>query len=229
MPDNSFETIFFDAGNTLVQFDFCLFENTLKSLGIHYDRVRFEAAHWEAQKALGAWAKTIDSHEARCRKANRVWFEKGGVPENRVEEALNLLSDHPERHRFWSALPKETIPALKELKKRGYRLAVVSNAEGTIEEIMINLGLRPFFETVVDSHLVGFDKPDPKIFEIALERVKGTAAKTIHVGDLYEVDVVGARRAGITPVLFDPNGMYPEVDDCRKISSLLDLVRGALF
>jgi putative hydrolase of the HAD superfamily len=67
------------------------------------------------------------------------------------------------------------------------------------------------------------EKPDPRLFEIALERSSADAATTIHVGDLYQVDVVGARAAGIRGVLLDENGLYDGVD-CPRVQSLAELV-----
>ena len=67
------------------------------------------------------------------------------------------------------------------------------------------------------------EKPDPRFFEIALTRSGARRESTIHVGDLYEVDVVGARAAGITPVLLDAAGLYPDAD-CDRVRSLGDLV-----
>lgn len=219
------QVIFFDSGNTLVQFDFELFARELKVLGIDIVMPQFKAAHWEAQKNLGAWATTIASHAERCRKANRQWFETGGIPRDRIEEALELIFEHPEAHRFWSALPKETPMALQRLADKGFRLGVISNSEGKVAQIMKELRLAHFFETIVDSFLVGVDKPDPKIFHIGLDRLGVAPAEAMYVGDLYEVDVIGARRAGLTPVLYDPHNMYPEKSDCRKITSLMELGR----
>jgi putative hydrolase of the HAD superfamily len=78
------------------------------------------------------------------------------------------------------------------------------------------------FDLVFDSHQEGVEKPDPRYFQIALDRSGAEAAGTIHVGDLYHVDVVGARAAGITPVLFDVADLYPDAD-CRRVRSLTQL------
>jgi putative hydrolase of the HAD superfamily len=76
---------------------------------------------------------------------------------------------------------------------------------------------------VFDSHREGVEKPDPRYFAIALAQSGAKAEETIHVGDLYYVDVAGARGAGITPVLFDVADLYPEAD-CLRVRSLNDLV-----
>jgi putative hydrolase of the HAD superfamily len=76
---------------------------------------------------------------------------------------------------------------------------------------------------VLDSQVEKVEKPDPRFFEIALERSGARPETTIHVGDLYEVDVRGARAAGITPVLLDAAGLYPDAD-CTRVHSLPELV-----
>ena len=82
---------------------------------------------------------------------------------------------------------------------------------------------------IFDSHDEGVEKPDPRFFQIALERSGADAATTMHVGDLYHVDVAGARAAGLTPALLDVGDLYPECD-CLRVRSLTELVetfRGA--
>ncbi len=102
-------------------------------------------------------------------------------------------------------------------------LTVVSNANGTLCAHMERLGLARLVDCVLDSYDLGVEKPDPRLFEIALERSRADRDTTIHVGDLYEVDVLGARAAGIRGVLLDEAGLYEDVD-CPKVRSLSDLV-----
>ena len=83
-------------------------------------------------------------------------------------------------------------------------------------------GLAPFFDAAVDSHDVGVEKPDPRIFGIALGRVAAQPAEAAHVGDMYHIDVVGARAAGVTPVLIDPLDLQPAAD-CARVRSLTEL------
>jgi putative hydrolase of the HAD superfamily len=104
----------------------------------------------------------------------------------------------------------------------GLQLVVVSNADGKIEQLLENQQLRSYFDVVVDSHKVGAEKPDPRIFQIALERSGATPEKTLHVGDMYNFDVVGARSAGIHALLLDPYSDWQDVD-CERLPDLLTL------
>jgi putative hydrolase of the HAD superfamily len=90
----------------------------------------------------------------------------------------------------------------------GLRAAVVSNSDGRAEEALAASGVRDGHEFVVDSHRVGFEKPNPRIFTIALQRMNIRAPRALYVGDIVCVDVRGARAAGMHVVLIDPYRDY---------------------
>ena len=111
-------------------------------------------------------------------------------------------------------------PALAALSDRGLRLVVVSNANGRLKHLFDRVDLTKWFDHVLDSHEWGVEKPDPRLFQLALEQSRADASRTVHVGDLYHVDVMGARRAGLREgVLFDMAGLYDDVD-CPRVTSL---------
>ncbi len=98
-------------------------------------------------------------------------------------------------------------PALAALRERGLKLVVVSNANGRLKHLFDRVDLTKWFDHVLDSHEWGVEKPDPRLFQLALEQSRAEASRTVHVGDLYHVDVVGARQAGLREgVLFDHGG-----------------------
>jgi putative hydrolase of the HAD superfamily len=101
-------------------------------------------------------------------------------------------------------------------------LAAVSNANGTVQVLFDRLGFTPLFEVVLDSRVEGVEKPDPAIFRLALERLGEEAGASLHVGDFYHVDVLGARAAGVRPVLVDEAGLYAGAD-CPRVRSLAEL------
>ena len=112
---------------------------------------------------------------------------------------------------------------LAGLRARGIATGVVSNADGRVEAMLGALGLAPHLEVVLDSHLEGVEKPDPEIFRRALARLDRPAARTLYVGDIYSIDALGARAAGLTPVLLDPLGGYADAD-CATIARLPELL-----
>jgi FMN phosphatase YigB (HAD superfamily) len=88
---------------------------------------------------------------------------------------------------------------------------------------MERLGLTARVDMILDSHDEGVEKPDPRFFEIALARSGARKETTIHIGDLYYVDVIGARNAGLRGVLLDEADLRPDAD-CPRLQSLAALV-----
>jgi putative hydrolase of the HAD superfamily len=117
--------------------------------------------------------------------------------------------------------------ALQMLRGAGLSLVVVSNSDGTVEDGLRAGGLRPLLHGVIDSAVVGAEKPDPAIFRHALDLVGSRPDRTLHVGDLFSVDVLGARAAGLHAVLLDPYGDWDDVD-CPVATDLHALAHALL-
>lgn len=122
-----------------------------------------------------------------------------------AERALGRLRDTFRRREAWE-IYDDVVPALDALRRNGVRLGVVSNWDSRLPDLLRMLGLAEYFETIVVSHLEGLEKPDPAIFERALERMGGRARQALYVGDRPEVDLVGARAAGMDAVIVDRSG-----------------------
>ena len=148
---------------------------------------------------------------------------RAGVHEEHREELIDALWEAHQRVGLWTVAVERGPRTVRELKRRGYRLAVVSNAEGNVERDLDAAGYRRAFGAVLDSHVVGIEKPDPAIFALALERIGASADRSIYVGDVPAVDVAGARAAGISPVLLDRHGAFPDVD-APRISAIEELL-----
>ncbi len=119
-------------------------------------------------------------------------------------------------------LHPDAIPTLQRLRGAGIALGVISNFEAWLEHLLEAVGVTEFFPVRVISGVEGVEKPDPRIFEIALERLGVSAAESVYVGDHPFFDVEAAAGAGLFPVLIDRRGRYPDVD-CVRIVSLEDL------
>ena len=127
---------------------------------------------------------------------------------------LSLQQDLVKRvrqSRNWNQPKPGTREVLLRLGQR-YRLGVISNADGHIEEMLRQCGLADCFLNFTDSGLVGVEKPDPLIFHIAFERMGCAAAESLYVGDIYSVDYQGATAVGMQSVLLDAAGVYRETD-----------------
>jgi len=121
----------------------------------------------------------------------------------------------------WTLVDPAAAPTLRRLRE-AYRLAVISNADGHIDRVLQQAGLDRYFDGVFDSGTVGYEKPDPRIFQTAMKQMDAVSGQSVYVGDVYAIDYLGATRAGMKPVLLDPNGVYGDWDVAR-ITSLSEL------
>jgi REG-2-like HAD superfamily hydrolase len=117
----------------------------------------------------------------------------------------------------------DSVPTLILLKKRGFKLGLISNVDKKIDEVYQSLGLLEHLDFVVTSHEAGCDKPDPRIFMAALEKAGVNPDEAIYVGDQYHLDVVGARNAGIKPILIDRYDWFDDINDCPRIKRLSEI------
>jgi HAD superfamily hydrolase (TIGR01549 family) len=120
------------------------------------------------------------------------------------------------------ALYPDAEPTLIRLRADTYSLGVISNAPADTGRVVDVLGISRYFDTVVISGAVGYSKPNPEIFRIALRDLEVNPAEALHVGDVYEADVVGARNAGVEGILIDRNGARPGLD-CPQVKSLSEI------
>ena len=120
-------------------------------------------------------------------------------------------------------LDREAIPVLEELRRRGYKIGLVSNWDGTLAATCGELGLSPLVDFIGDSQVFGQTKPAPAFFLHVLEQLEVAPEAAFHVGDDYDTDVEGARAAGIVPVLIDILGCHDRACDYR-VAGLHDVL-----
>lgn len=117
----------------------------------------------------------------------------------------------------------DVLPTLKTLKEQRLTLGLLTNLDRDMKPVCLKLGLEPYLDFIVTSGEVGADKPHPPIFMAALQRAGVNAPEAVHVGDQYQTDIIGARGAGIAPILIDRYDLYPEITDCPRIHRLPEL------
>jgi putative hydrolase of the HAD superfamily len=145
-----------------------------------------------------------------------------GIPSTACPEIFKRLQAEHRQRNLWEEPIPGTYEALKTLQSMGLRLAVVSNADGRVAQLLESVDLAAPFEQIFDSEILGIEKPDPGIFQSVLNTLRLRPEEVIHVGDLYHVDVLGARAAGIHPFLVDPTGKHP-FGDCDRVRDLQEL------
>lgn len=119
-------------------------------------------------------------------------------------------------------VPDGVFPTLSTLKKLGYRLGLVSNRSQPMNELVDELGLSGYFELILTAGEVGWYKPDPRLLRYAAEQLQADPSESVYIGDNFYADVLGARAAGMTPVLIDPGGIYDDAD-CLVIEDIGDV------
>ncbi len=141
-----------------------------------------------------------------------------------------LQSEHSLFAASAAMLYDDTVPTLEHLRDAGFKLAIVSNWDTPLDPLTERLGIAHYFDIIVASHdtRVLSAKPDPHIFNYTLAAVDVSAAEAVHVGDTYEADIVGARNAGIRPILIDRDGTQTGKWDetIRSLSELPKLLSG---
>jgi len=219
------QTVFLDAGGVLIFPNWTRISDALARQGISVEASALAAAEPHArlvlddQKVVGA---TND--------ASRGWLffdlilERAGITlSESTKAALAELHEYHVANNLWELVPDGVRPALTAMREHGLKLTIVSNANGTLRAHLARIGLDRYVDCVLDSCDEQVEKPDPRLFEIALERSGARKESTIHVGDLYNIDIVGARNAGLRAVLLDETNLRTNAD-CPRVRSLAELV-----
>jgi HAD superfamily hydrolase (TIGR01549 family) len=219
------ETVFLDAGGVLVNPNWERVAEAMGHHGVAVSAAALAAAEPHAKRRLDTGqAIQATSDSARGWLYFNLVLERAGVTLSEgTEAALRELAEYHSHYNLWESVPAEVPGALDRLRASGRRLVVVSNANGTLRAHFARLGLADRFDVLVDSCDEGVEKPDPRIFQLALERAGARAETTLHAGDFYHVDVVGARAAGLEAWLVDAAGLYAD-HDVPRVSSLSALV-----
>jgi putative hydrolase of the HAD superfamily len=211
----------FDAGQTLVELDTEMLAARCAERGLSVAAAALDAA------LPGAWRE----HErAVAAGARHPWKElmaavlRGARADAAAVPAVVdwLFEQQPTRNLFRRAIAgmRELV---EDLHRRGVPMAVVSNSEGRLEELLDELGWSRWFVAIADSGRLGIVKPDPAIFRWAIQRLGVPAAEVCHVGDSRGADVDGALAAGMRAIWFGPAAhdlADPRVAACADATAL---------
>jgi putative hydrolase of the HAD superfamily len=124
-----------------------------------------------------------------------------GTPADRVDPLVRWLWDEQPRKNLWRAPIPDMVALARELTARGARVAVLSNSEGRLAELLAEIGVADAFAAIVDSGRVGIAKPDRRIFDHTLAAL-GATGPGIHIGDSWPADIAGALGAGWRAIWF---------------------------
>ncbi len=194
------------------------------------DQDRIRAMRWEYHY----WAASADLRDdliAHAADTDNFWIEYsrrrlialGASPEWAREHAPQTSAHMGEMYKPESIVPEDVRRMLPALRAAGYVMAVISNRDRPFQDTLDSHGLSEYFPYSLAGGEVGIYKPEPGIFDYALQKLRLTASESVYVGDNYFADIVGAHRAGLVPVLYDPNHIFPEAG-CLTIRSFDELL-----
>lgn len=229
-------TIFFDAGFTLIRPypsipEICY--NICHQLSLHVDLSQIEQ-QMEAMEESYFRRTTIDRHTWADEQAiTSFWINyyidllRPFVREHdevRLHKLAININEEFEKHTSWNTYP-DVYETLETLRTQGYSLGVISDWGISLGPILRNLHLTPYFDCLLISATTRHAKPSPMLYDRALQRANAIPDYTLHIGDSYVNDVIGARSVGMTPILLDRRGKLTEKNvDCLLIHSLTDVL-----
>jgi putative hydrolase of the HAD superfamily len=222
--------VFFDVGNTLL--------HPYPSVSEVCRQVLAEEGHVHDLSAIDALMPLVDEfYEDRYRSDDTFWTSESetsqvwvgmyslmcrrlGIEDDSERIARRVYDEFGDSGR-WRAYP-DVEPAFRRLASRGLRLGIISNWDRRLGSLLRGVGLSEWLSTVVSSAEVGLHKPDPRVFELACERLGVDPSESVHVGDHHYADIVGATAVGMIPVLIDRHSSA-RVTDGRFLRSLDDI------
>ena len=214
------KVIFFDVGNTLLFPNRNRIHAPLAERGFHPDHERLRDLECRTKNQFDAIMTTNGSpdHSFWWMFYTQLLSEIGLHDDAVREQLVSGIRDSAN----WDQIRPGTADHLRAIGQ-SYRIAVISNADGRIEDVLRRCGIADCFRTITDSGLVGYEKPHPEIFRQALKSMAATPEESLYVGDVYSVDYLGATGAGMQAVLMDISGAYrdkglPRVESLRRVA-----------
>ena len=216
------DAIIFDAGGTLIEMKPSRQEIISKVLAEHGHKVDKKSvikAIVKADRAFDDDFGLLDGKDESWywKKYDVLLLKELGIDDG-ADKLMKAFGD-----RFHQFAPKveswvaysDTKPVLKALKKRDFKIGMVSNATELLRRVLDSLGLAEYFEFLIISDEVGVRKPSPKIFQLAIKAAGTSPNRAVYVGDKLTVDVLGAKRAGLNAVLIDRDNAFPDAKCIR--------------
>ena len=217
--------MFFDAGETLVH-PYPSFPELLSTVlageghDVSPERIRehlpavanrFTRAAQQGEQ----WSTSTERSRAFWSDIYQVLLGELGIPlADALGERLYTTFTDVANYRLFP----DALPVLEKLRGAGLGLGLISNFEAWLEQLLVHLEVDTFFDVRIVSGIERVEKPDPAIFRLALSRMNAYPASSVYVGDSVEFDVEPARAVGMTPVLVDRRGRYPDHEGIRILS-----------
>ena len=220
---SAINTIFFDVGNTLLFPNRPRIHARLSDRGLTCDPQHLRDLEARIKNRFDALMIADGNHDhGFWRMFYTQLFAEIGLHDDELRDhCVATVRDSAN----WDQILPGTHDELQRIAER-YRIAVISNADGRIRDVLRRCGIADCFLTITDSGLVGHEKPHPEIFRVAMQSLGATPHQSLYLGDVYSVDYLGATGAGMQAVLMDVPGAYkqrgvPRVESLAELRALL--------
>lgn len=235
VPSGVVRAVFFDAGDTLLRprrpFD-ALLQEVGHCLGIDLSPALLDGIARRVDQRVMARTRQGRPFTFPAQASQQFWYEtyhgyfRDYLPgHHAVRLAESLLAELSSPGGY--VLFDETIDTLARLRRHGYHLGIISNWEAWLPDLLEASGLARYVDTLVISGICQIEKPDPRIFTLALEEAGFMPGEVVYVGDRPAHDVIPVQQVGITPILLDRDNRYPQYDGLQRMTSL-DQIHTAL-
>ncbi len=228
------KAVLFDAGNTVMLINYAVVAEALTEEGFDVEEAGVREAEYRARVRLDPILAKRHSTEAPKIFQAYIRFVCEGLGVKwgaATERAFRRIAEYNREHNLWNQPNPQAPAVLERLQSLDLAVGMISNSDGSIERMITKEGLASYFRFILDSRVVGVEKPDPRIFQMALERAGVSPAEAVYIGDLYSIDVVGSRAAGLDAILLDPAGLWGHVDcpKAKDLSEAADIAVQQLF
>jgi putative hydrolase of the HAD superfamily len=223
--------VIFDAGNTLLRMNYGVIADHLRTRGRAASPEEVEEAELRARvrldRHLTPGAGSTESTVTHGRYLRYLLEHLAITDDAEIDAIARWRRGYNLPVGLWNRADPEALAAIRRVREAGRVAGVISNSNGSVRSILEETGLAAHLDFIIDSSVVGVEKPDPRIFQLGLREAGVAPAEAVYVGDLYSVDVLGARAAGLDGILLDPGGFWAP-RDCRLARGLDEAVRLAL-
>lgn len=238
MIDGPIKMVTFDLYDTLIEAEppgWVRFQNALQMSGFEVDITEVMRAYTAGQQFFTIENgrqpirdRTSEEREQFQMSLTGVSLEALGLPtdDETVASVKTNFRDDTRAGAVQGYRPyDEVADVLKRLKKKHILTAVISNADNDVTRLCLQMGFAEQLDMIITSALIGWEKPDARIYYSALEPFNIPASSALHVGDQPDSDVVGARAVGMAAALIDRYDQYPdEPENAERVTSLTQLV-----
>ena len=226
------KAVFFDLYQTLISYEPPREESLAKILndlsieitpeGLRRPIVAADEFIYQEHSRLPISKRSDEEKKSLFAQHQAILLKEAGIEP--TSELIGGILSKMQQIKFSRGLFDDVLPVLNELKGKGFILGLISNVDSDITPLLDKLGLSQLLQAVVTSQETGYMKPQPKIFKKAARQAGIQVSEAMYIGDQYQIDVIGAKKAGMQGVLLDRNGYFNEVTKELKIQNLYQLV-----